>query len=61
MNTQPKRVRQPTAKKKRYTKPRIVYRQPLEASATVCTYAGPGTGKSSTGMPYQCGQNYLFR
>jgi len=60
MTAQPKRTRQPSAKKKRYTKPRVIYRQPLEARASACTPAGPGGGKSTTGGPYQCGQNYLF-
>jgi len=51
---------QSRVKKKKYAKPRILYRQRLEARASACTYAGPGTGKGSTGSPYHCGQNYLF-
>ncbi|MBI5648866.1 MAG: hypothetical protein HZC40_00205 [Chloroflexi bacterium] len=51
---------QPSAKKKPYAKPRIVHRQRIEARASACAYSGPGTGKSSTGAPYQCGQSFLF-
>lgn len=54
MDTAPKPEHQPRAKKKPYTKPRVVYKQRLEAKASVCIYAGPGTGKGSTGAPFQC-------
>ncbi len=40
--------------KKDYSKPEIVYKQPLEAMAAACTPVPPG--KSSTGPPNNCGQ-----
>ena len=38
--------------KKDYSKPEIVYKQPLEAMAAACTPVPPG--KASTGAPTNC-------
>ena len=40
--------------KKPYSKPAVIYKQPLEAMAAVCTPIGPGQGKASSGAPGFC-------
>ncbi len=56
--------RKSTTKKKPYTKPQIVYKQPLEAKAAACAFTSVGTGKATTGgppPPYgNCGYHFLF-
>ncbi|MBI5303653.1 MAG: hypothetical protein HY868_16070 [Chloroflexi bacterium] len=55
MNEMNKAHDKPISKKKPYTKPRMVYKQKLEARASACTPIGVGYGKATTGGPFQPG------
>lgn len=64
MSTSKKTQNEIGSKKKTWKKPRIVYKQTLEARASACSFFGVGTGKSTTGgLPPpngNCGSDYLF-